>query len=344
MISPVAASPDGGDTMSSEARHHTITIQNQNLVLEIQVPVVDHSITRTIGQFCDIWLGRFDRDFFRREFDHVREITAQQLIDCASRGLERVDDGEKHNLERKLKMCRAARDIDRWTYPISGHQIWDRWIWRTGTNRLLGSGLCWAEPWTKIDVMLFVPLGSKPAGLVDCEQITDDQHLMDRLGIVEDQQATVLAVVFEPHEQAAALAPGAMRERYQDPAHVPSRPFLEQFDLWWQHYRDRPRLHVWTNWPELIKDSAGVWDWQHAGTHLPDPSIDWTMFSHSQAYRGDDGDHDLFVQVDRPIDLTDFLFWMDDQHTVYYHERWDFVLRRRTSRRSTQRIEVSRTE
>jgi hypothetical protein len=98
----------------------------------------------------------------------------------------------------------------------------------------------------------------------------------------------------------------------------------------WQANNPRPRLEIYTDWPELIVDSQGVWDRHIVGTisqfkHvLFNPGhLERLAKSNSEE---NTASHILYVKNPRAIDLSEFLVWVDTKHTAFIDQNWDFLL------------------
>jgi hypothetical protein len=117
---------------------------------------------------------------------------------------------------------------------------------------------------------------------------------------------------------------------------------------WITKYPSETKLDLYTDRPELIKDSIGFWDIQYKGpgpSFVPPASIDSYLWQQSTLHNPDTADdaHELYVQNSTDVvDVAELLVWMDLSYTSYYTKDWNFVLRRKSHIHRAKTIGLSR--
>jgi hypothetical protein len=207
----------------------------------------------------------------------------------------------------------------------------------------LASGLCKKNPEQTITVLFFDQVGSEIAQWIEnAKEITSDQQLHQVLGMTYDPTQSpsiqLSALLKQVNNHTRLLLHGIIDselEGYQNSQEISSFPLLTNLRTW-QAKNNQPNLEIYTDWPELISDSVSMWNYQISGS--------FSQLGHKMLYPGHleklaKNEHEstetrkyvLYVKNPVKIDLSEFLLWIDLNHTTFVDQDWNFVLYRRDS-------------
>jgi hypothetical protein len=325
--------------------YHAIPIQSGTIALRIKVEDFgQHSLLPFLNLFGKLYLGNINQAYFDQLFTPKRQRFLQDLNSVAT----------NRDLEFQLSMARLALTTE-WKWPAFVNMVHSdgELEWATGGSRILASGLSKPNPEQTISVLLFDQTKTVvDQWLVDPIEITTDEHLHQVLNLTytQTQSPTIQlsSVLKQVGNHTRLFLHGIIDEElqgYQNSNESTDLKLLDNLKRW-QTNNPRPQLEIYTNWPELISDSLGVWDCHIVG---PIPQVSSPDFKPGHLERlakmnaeNNKAKHILYVRNPRPIDLSEFLVWIDTEHTAFIEMNWDFLLYQTTPGYQSKMISFSR--
>lgn len=315
-----------------------IVHQHGKISTVLSLPTFRQSIVEFINSFGQLYYGTMQSELF---YKLIRQTKQQFLRDL--KNIQTINNEQPVGF--KLHLCRIAVN-ESWRLPALINQSESNLQWKTGQGRFLATGMCLPEPHTKLKFLLLQDKNTQPNYfLQDPKPITTDQELHEILNLPAGDGNVEMEFQLEQHGSQLMLA--SLYNGDQLHHYDAGTMYLDRFKAWQQTYGTQPTLHIYTNWPELIVDSANVWSIKHQG---PSPVtktenfrigyLERQMFdqvgnpTHGQ-------DHVLYVADSRPIDVSDLLCWVDLTHSAYINANAQFALFRPNKKYVTTLIDVS---
>lgn len=316
----------------------TLSLRSGDLQANFNFQDLTNSIVDMLAAFDrQLYYGYMHRDvFLYGHYLNYKEVMMQQMLQDADLTAQ-----YHRHLAFFMYMARIAQDQKKWRYPglLNRHPN-GRIEQMTGRNRAAASLLVHERPWEQFPILLAEHPDFQASELLkDPELVQDDERLQEILQVDPDGQkwsaSVELNLVVEktgPDLWCRLDYVGTGYFHDVDPKQ--GLAMLEEFNQWRTRYPGPVPLAVYTQWPELLIDRPGVFDIEIVGSSegmLMDKRPGTAEHavrryhnspSHSQ-------DHVLWVIGPRFLDLTDFLFWLDTQHSTYISSDWQFILYRR---------------
>jgi hypothetical protein len=327
--------------------YHAIPLQSGGIALRVKVEDSGrHSLVPFLNIFGRLYYGTVNRQYFKQLFQTKKQQFIEQLRAPTA-------DTEKFS-DFRLRMTRLAL-TDPWRWPACINLVAQEPEWATGNGRTLATGFCRPNPEQHLAVLFFDQTGADVTQWIDNPtEITSDEQLHQLLGLVRDVTQSpsiqLYSLVRQVNDRTCLFLHGFIDEDlkgYQNSQEAVELTTLKKLQAWQQQY-PQPTLEIYTDWPELITDSAGVWNYRIAGDikHLchhifyPGHLERLAKNEHgSQATRN----HVLYVKNPRAIDLSEFLIWVDLEHTTFIDQTWDFLLYQRLDNYKSRMISFSST-
>lgn len=244
-----------------------------------------------------------------------------------------IKPGEIDDIGLYLHMARIAQS-QQWKYPSFITRLPDGSINQTtGGTRAFAIGLTKPEPWKHFPVLM-LEHADKDVNLIldNPVHVATDQQLTEILGGVYDKEIwdPTIRLVLEINKSHASGHSYCLLKYVNDFSHADNnvyygREYFEKFKQWKLQHPNRPKLKIYTNYPECIKDINGVWDWEIvAGTgnfeSLMGEKVGWVE-NMVRNYHNNDKTHNneyvVWLVKERTVDLGDLLPWMDCEHTTF---------------------------
>ena len=125
----------------------------------------------------------------------------------------------------------------------------------------------------------------------------------------------------------------------------------DSYSEWRSQYPTKPKIKIYTNWPEQIHNHFDAWD-------VVEIESSQHIIDEIQGFGGRSGrlerfaneehknpketvDHVLYIIEPRPIELGDLLVWMDTENNAYIESDWKFLLYRKADIYKTTYIDTS---
>jgi hypothetical protein len=123
------------------------------------------------------------------------------------------------------------------------------------------------------------------------------------------------------------------------------KEYLDDFVKWQQLNGSKPRLHIYTDWPEKITNNFDAWDINFAGPSVLHKekmhtygSLELFLFNRNNSTKTIE--HELFVLSPNPIEVAELLFWVNNNSSAFVESTLNFVLFKKQSSYLTTQINV----
>jgi len=310
--------------------YHAIPLQAGSIALRVTVENSgDHKLLPLLHVFGRLYHGTINKIYFNQLFQERKQQFLEQL-NAPTAATEKFSDF-------RLRMTRLALTTE-WKWQACVNMIDNEPEWATGGGRILASGLTKKDP-EQLTALFFDQAGSDISQWIDNPvEVTSDQQLHTVLGLAYNPRQSpaiqLSAVLKQINNHTRLFLHGVIDEElegYQNSQELSNLDTLNKLQQWKIRY-PRPQLEIYTDWPELISDSLAVWDYRVAGdiSHLAHQlflpgHLERLARNH---YGAENKQHVLYVKHPRDIDLSEFLIWVDLEHTTFIDQDWDFVLYR----------------
>jgi hypothetical protein len=313
---------------------------------------LDQGIVQALESFGrQLWFGYMHRDvFLYQHYLHAKQNLMHSLCNISE-----ASDQQKRTLAFSLYMMRAGMN-QKWRWPaLLNRNPMGTVDQSTGNTRAFASIMLHEDPWLTYPV-LFAEHGDFDvhALLKDPVRIQSDQQLNEMLGMPYDDSMwepevflyiRMTATKDMIYPQLDYIGDGS----YHDHNPVAGHQILADYEGWRSRYQGAVPLAIYTQWPELIRNSQRAWHPEIVGTS------EGMLIDHRMAYAErtvsryhceplHDQQHVLWVTQPRAIDLVDLLAWMDTTHSTYIADDWSFILYRQQSQYLNTFIRISRPE
>lgn len=309
--------------------YHAIPVQSGRIALRVKVEHSgQHALLPLLNVFGKLYHGTVKKEYFNRLFQEKRKQFLEQLNTPTV-------DSEKY-CDFRLRMTRLSLDGS-WKWPACVNMINHEPEWATGNGRILASGLTKKNPEQALSVLFFDQAGTDVAQWIENPvEITTDQQLHALFGLTYDTTQSdciqLYAVIKQVNNRTCLLLHGIVDEELQGYQNSQESTQLIQLDKLraWQKKYTRPRLKIYTDWPDLVHDSLGVWDVCEIAK-LSTLKINVFLPGHleklaRQEHQSAGNNSVLFVKNPRAFDLSELLVWMDLEHTTFIEQDWNFLL------------------
>lgn len=296
-----------------------------------------------------LYFGHMHRDvFLYGHYLHAKESLILEMMDLDAQSEDRI-----RNLGFCMYMSRVAQR-QQWKYPaLLNRDPAGRISQITGSTRAFASMLVHERPWEHYPILLAEHPDFDPNDLLKDPLLVDsDLMLHEIFGL--DPQATTWDAPVEINLMIEK-SPGGLWCRldyvgngtYHDHNPEQGQALLDEYQKWRMKYPSPIPLAVYTDWPDLLINRQHIWDVEIVGSSkgmLMDDrpaTVERSVRSYHQSPTHPH-DHVLWIVAPRPIDLGDLLFWMDDSHSTYISNDWQFIMWRRQQEYQNTFINVSR--
>jgi hypothetical protein len=325
--------------------YHAIPIQTGSIALRIKVEDFGkHSLLPLLNVFGKLYYGTVNKEYFDQLFQEKKQQFLEQL-NSPTATTEKFSDF-------RLRMTRLALN-EKWKWPACINVVRTAPEWATGGGRLLATGLCKKNPEQELTVLFFDQVGvDVKQWVADPIEVTSDQQLHDLLGVpytpTQSSAIQLSAVLRQIGDRTCLFLHGVIDdelEGYQNSQETSNLTTLKKLQTWQELY-PAPQLKIYTDWPDLITDSLNIWNYQIVGNiaqfshQLYNPGH-LERLARTQHEEHSGNSHVLFIKQPRLIDLSEFLIWVDNEHTTFINQDWDFLLYRRDTEYKTKMISFS---
>lgn len=325
--------------------YHAIPVQSGSIALRIKVEDFGHhNLLKLLNVFGKLYYGQVNKDYFDSLFQAKKQKFLKNL---QSSSIDKY-------LEFQLRMIRAAQSTD-WKWPACVNAVIPHGSpeWATGSNRILASGVCKKLPESTVSVLFFDQVNSTiDQWLSNPREITTDEQLHELLGTTYDSSRSpsiqISTVLKQVQQHTRLFLHGIIDdtlEGYQNSQEMIELDLLTNLRNW-QANNTQPQLEIYTDWPDLISDSVGAWNYRVVGGF---ESLSQKIFHPGHLERlakiehesSETRKHVLYVKNPVKIDLSEFLIWIDENHTTFADQDWNFILYQRATGYNLKMISLS---
>jgi len=324
---------------------------------------LDTSIVSMIEQFgIRLYYGYpTPETFLQKFFLHRKNYLIQQLNHFDTSVNIDIGLNEFSNPALYLYMLRVAQSQE-WDYPaLANRSFAEEFMGTTGGTRAFATGLTKPMPWNHFPILLADHDNFDPTLLLQNPiHIKNDRMLNECLG------GEYRSDIWEPTIRLSVDIKNVNNSINCKLTHLDDNAYynlsvargvelLENFKQWKIKYPNRPKLKIYTNYPENIRDICGIWDWHIVDTfdnfvsdtaqlQLEDRLEVLPRFYHNHnRYHGNipEVDHVLWIQQPRVIDIGDLLPWMTAQSNSFVSSDQAFALYRTDDNYNITTVDVS---
>lgn len=290
-------------------------------------------LVNLLTQSAEFYSATLTADQFDLDFRSARREKIGAILDIIKN--PRVDHRHRY-VDFQIKMLHEALNT-KWQYPalISRHR--GQLIWHTGGIRLLATGM--VKPNREQDLPVLVTD-------FDRDRLGPFQ---DILPIYNDQQlSSLLGVEYFDYRQHQPGITGGKLEVFLEWQSTPGpclhyiKPATTALDWATQgdvlHVPDllpaltkllkQPRIHYWSQTPDQLTDSSGLFELCWMGDQSPilsERDRSWALYQHKQFAPRLDG-IEWWIHPGRHLDAGELLFWLDQKYTVYLDRDEQFAI------------------
>lgn len=322
-------------TVFIDGERDRITARSGKIKYQINFENLQKGLMPFVSAYGDLYFGKFSREFFKTRFEYVRSVFLQNLIKAPR--LTDWSDFALFSSAFYMYMCRICQQ-ENWQWPALCYRVGNEIEQSSGLSRMLATGMCRPDPWQHLNVLLLQNKNQSPDNvLVDYELITTDQQLHDVLGTEFSQEFfqipdvnlgltvddnNVLKLIYINDGEFHQTVSEQTQTLWQNLVH------------WHERYGSRPRLQIYTDWPQLVHNSENFWDIEIAG---PSKHIRQNIFLPGHIERAVRGLHEtqpppqvhvMHIVNPVPVDVTELLCWLDLEHTTFIDKNHNFVVYR----------------
>ena len=301
-----------------------IVHQHGKILSVLSLPTFYQSVVQFVSSFGNLYYGTMNTELFYKFMKLSKQMFLSDL-----KNIDRVQTTQP--VAFKLHLCRIAVK-EAWRLPVLITQAEVDLNWNTGQGRFLATGMCLSEPHTRLKFLLLQNKNTPTDQFLQAPTlITTDQQLHEILNL-SDNTDNIVEMEFELEQNGSHLVLSSLYNGDRSHHYDAGLLYLAQFKLWQQLYGQRPVLHIYTDWPELITDSENAWTIQHQGNSTITKTDDFKLGYLEMQLINQIGnpihgsDHVLYVTDPRSIDVSDFLCWVDLTYSAYISCHGQFVL------------------
>jgi hypothetical protein len=292
----------------------------------ISITTAPQGLLPFVNLFGKLYYGTLNSNVFLNMFQAKKNQTIQSLLSEKSVDRARDDSG------RLLNFLQNHWQVEHWNYPAVATNTVSGIQWPAGNKRFLTTGITKPDPWTHFKVLLLdnyqLDVNSYFDNYVEISSDLELEQILKKNLELIDLQIELI----EDHGHSKLLLK-YIGDQYAPPTFDSTG--LDNFQNWQKKY-PRPRLQIYTEWPELITDQHNVWNWSVVGdlstvkNRLFNPGHleNYARQQHEETNIKTQSDHILWVRNPRRIDLGDFVFWINNTHSAFCDTQGEFVLYR----------------
>lgn len=312
-----------------------ICVNSGNVELILQLPESRDGIVKFLKNFGNLYVGNISSSFFKTTFQYEKTQLLNWILN------HQIQDGDDYGIGHKIDLCYQALD-SRWRSPCTATVVESSFFWESGLSRLLAGGLCWKDPWKEHLLLISSSqLQYVQTYLENIKEIDSDQDLINLLG--NDAVSYFRTSLSINKNKQISFRLGSIKKKVSEHDYLLDTEIrVDTVRNWLINQPSKPKLHVYTNKPELVKDSIDFWDIKYCG-FVPGLDSPSNIDSYLRQTPPAAGCYELYVQDSDTIDVAELLIWMDMDYTDYHTQDWHCVLRRHSDIYRRKIIGLSRS-
>lgn len=318
-----------------------IKVQSGEMLFVLKFDRLQDGIISFIEQFGNLYYGSLNQQIFLKMFVKQKNNLIWNLLNVKNiLSNEDILESTRFN----LYMCKSSVHQFQWGTPatVSWHR--EQRYWFSGQDRILASGLSKGENQHQLLKILCLehPKNDINEFLESPIKIRDDRQLNGIFGLSSDSDNSHLISLYTRLLRDINGHTLVLELIGDEAGYVPeaeSKKSLDTYVNWREVYGPRPKLHVYTDWPELLTNTYYAWEVVHAGPSVfkkDDLHSGLGFLENKLRFRSDEEfvrihPHTLFMIEPVRIDVAEFLFWMDLEHSTYVGNDLQYLLYRDSS-------------
>jgi len=321
-----------------------ITYRCSNIQYTLRASDLHQGLVQYLSKFGSLYFGNLKSNFFKDRYFKVRSDHVKQLINIQ----ETTNLDLLQSIRFNLHMLRRAQN-ESWQLPGTLTETDQGLHWGGGNSRLFASGMCHNNAYQQVKFLILQKHQTTPDLYIeDPILISTDEQLHTALNIsttpVEVPQVE-LQIYTIPENSHARVALSSINNWDPDDHQLVGKEYLDNFVEWQQLNGSKPRLHIYTDWPEKITNNFDAWDINFAGPSVLHKekmhtygSLELFLFNRNNSTKTIE--HELFVLSPNPIEVAELLFWVNNNSSAFVESTLNFVLFKKQSSYLTTQINV----
>lgn len=278
--------------------------------------------------YGDLYFGKFRTDYANTRFLNIKNSILQQLLH-----IDHIDNTLHQHIWFKIYLLHhSITDSWRWPCLLNGLSSADL-TWGTGQTRFFATGIRYANPWDYLNTLFFENKQTSVNNfLSQYELIKNDEDLHRVLNLTVDTIDPIPEVKFYISFKNNQFLLEGLHDNQENYYHNVSSEYLEQIVAWKKQYGPKPTLYVFSSRPDLIYDSQQVWgdivpikNEQYTSNDIVSEKIYESQLFHAHNMRKFGNTHMLYIADPRPLDVSEFLFWVDLKYSSYIDVNWKYA-------------------
>lgn len=309
--------------------------------LTVHGPKFDNDAVKFINQVGQLSYGTLKKNLFVEHFDLRKKF----LLDIVSK--KSFDKFEIQNLGFNLYMLeQAGKSLWRLPGTITDNVV------NSGNSRIFSTSLVYKQPWNRV-FFLALHTTTDPTEIFESYKnirSSDDLHKVFDLNQVNEFPEIELDLAFVKSHNLFSLQFRSVREITDSTDHdTVGLPYFDRFESWIKRYQQRPQILIRTNSVERIKNTNDFWDIvsvesidEIKRTITKPGHIERAIYMWHFNRTGSSPEYVLDIIDDDAIDISELIFWQDNNHNVYIDKDFRFVLYRSEDFYQSKMISLSR--
>jgi hypothetical protein len=322
-----------------------ITYRNSNILCTIRDSELNQGLIKYLSKFGSLYFGNLQPQFFKDRYCKVRSDHVNQLIDIQ----KTTDSDLLQSIRFNLHMIRQAQ-FESWKLPGLLTETDRELHWGCGNSRVFASGMCHNNAHQQVKFLILQKHQTNSNLYLENPTLisTDDElHTVLNISTQKSEIPEVELQINTLNEiDHARIVLSSINNQDPNDHQLVGKEYLDDFIEWQQVNGSRPRLHIYTDWPEKITNNFNAWDIDFAGPAVlykeklhTYGSLELFLYNRNNASTVNE--HELFVLSPRTIEVAELLFWLNNRHTVFVESTLNFALLKKQSTYLATRINIS---
>jgi hypothetical protein len=335
-------------TVFVDGERDRITARSGKIEYDINFTNLKSGLIPFIQEYGDLYYGKFSPEYFKQTFNATRSLFLKNLIRAPE--LTNWKDYCLYSSSFYMFMTRVCQ-TESWVWPALCVRRSDSTITQTsGISRIVATGMCKKDPWSHLNA-LFLESKNKDPSLIltDAVKVDNDQTLHQKLNLefsTDTFQTSQAKLSLTVDASGDLIFDYINNHRFHDTITPETQTLWTDLVSWHQKY-SKPRLKIYTDWPELVDNQENFWDIEIAGPSKP---IYQSIFypghieREIQLLHGSNPEKNLHVMhiiKPRYINVTELLCWLNTKHTTFIDRNFEFIVYRADENYSNTFVDLS---
>jgi hypothetical protein len=322
-----------------------ITYRQSNILCTLRASELDQGLVKYLSKFGALYFGNLRPQFFKDRYFKVSSDHINRLINIQTT----TDSDLLQSIRFNLHMIRQAQS-EFWKLPGLLTETDQGLYWGCGNSRVFASGMCHNNAHQQVKFLILQKHQTNSnLYLENPTLISTDEELHKILNVTTQASETPIIElhmnILNESEHARIVLSSINNQDFEDHQLV-GKEYLDDFVEWQQLNGSKPRLHIYTDWPEKITNNFDAWDINFAGPSMLYKEKMHTyglleLFLYNRNNTSTINEHELFVLSPTAIEVAELLFWLNNKHTVFVESALNFALLKKQSTYLATRINIS---